>query len=373
MNRKLVIVLSALGLIILGFVLMNVLSAMKKEEKKPPVIDAIRYVKAKPVEYENIETEVVASGRVASAQYVDVTAEVQGKILAGNVPLKKGQSFQQGALLAKIFNEEAAYNLKGRKSRFLTSIANLLADFKVDYPDSYTTWNNFFESINIDEKLPELPEPKSKQEKVFLATRNILSDYYSIKSAEVQFEKYNIYAPFSGTYTEVYLEPGSVANPGSRLGKIIRTDILELEVPIDVANSKWVKVGDEVIVKSEDESMQWKGKLIRKSAFVDPNTQSFSAFVKLFPKADQPLYKGQYLKAVFPGMEIKNAMEIPRKAVFNHNEVYVVNDSLLGKQTISIQKVNPETLIFTGLKEGTQLVVEPLVGANENMKVSILD
>lgn len=373
MKRKLIIILSVFGILIVGFISMNMLAGMKKEEKKKPQVENKRHVKASPVKYSDIKTKVVASGRVTAEQYVEVIAEVQGKIIAGNVRLKKGQSFRKGDLLARIFNEEAQYNLKGRKSRFLTSIANLLADFKVDYPQSYPNWNSFFESIDIAKPLPDLPQAKSKQEKVFLATRNVLSDYYAIKSEEVRFNKYNIYAPFNGTFTDVMLEPGSVANPGSRIGKIISTDVLELEVPIDVTNSKWIKKGDKVQILSEDNETQWKGTLIRKSSFVDPQTQSFSAFVTIVPKTDQPIFKGQYLKAIFPGMEIKNCMEIPRKAVFNHNEVYIVEDSVLRKKEIKVHKLNEETLIFSGLNEGTKLVMESLVGATENMKVSILE
>ncbi len=371
-KRKLTIIGIIVLMLIVSFVGMKVLKGMKKEPEKKVATKQKRYVKAEKVKYANIKSEVVASGRVASAQYIDLSAEVQGKILNGNIPLKKGQNFKAGDLLAKIYNQEASYNLQGRKSRFLTQIANLLADFKIDYPNSYNEWNAFFESINIMQDLPELPKPKSKQEKVFLATRNILSDFYAIKSEEIRLKKYNIYAPFNGTFTDVFLEVGSVANPGSKLAKIIRTDQLELEVPIDITNSKWIKTGNKVKVQSEDGSMEWQGILVRKSSFVNPQTQSFSAFVKILPNSTYPIYKGQYMKAFFPGMEIKQAMEIPRNAVFNHNEVFIVKNGRLEKKEISIQKINQETLIFNGLEENSELVIEALINAAENTEVEII-
>jgi multidrug resistance efflux pump len=69
-------------------------------------------------------------------------------------------------------------------------------------------------------------------------------------------KKYKIYASFTGTYTDVFLEVGSAANPGSRIGKIIRTDQLELEVPIEVHNADWIKFKDPVYVTREDGSRE---------------------------------------------------------------------------------------------------------------------
>jgi len=118
--------------------------------------------------------------------------------------------------------------------------------------------------------------------------------------------------------------------------------------------------------------MEWAGVVVRKSRFVEPDTQSLSVFVSLVSTNENPLYKGQYLKAVFNNKKIENVMEITRNAAFNHNEVFVVEDGKLSKKEITVHKINEKTLIFSGLDVNTELVVEPLVNAFENMKVEIL-
>jgi membrane fusion protein (multidrug efflux system) len=371
-NRKLIIGFSILGIIAAAFLLMMVLSSFRKEPPKMPPKEIKRYVKAQKVAYGDIESQVAGSGRLSSMQEVDVIAEVQGKILKGDVPLKKGQSFKKGDLLFRIYDQEARLGLLARKSRFLNAIANLLPDFKVDFPDSYKNWTDFLGSIDIEQDLPPLPKIKAAKEKIFLAGRNILSDYYGIKSEEVRLKKYKIYASFTGTYTDVFLEVGSVANPGSRIGEIIRTDQLELEVPIEVHNADWIKFKDPVYVTTGDGSREWSGKVVRKADFVDARTQSVSIFVGLESTPENPLYPGMYLKAVFPGIIVRNAMQMPRNAVFNTNEVFVVKDGRLAKEQISIYKVDEKTLIFSGLEEGIDLVVEPLVNATEDLKVEII-
>ena len=241
----------------------------------------------------------------------------------------------------------------------------------MDYPESYPTIKDFFDDIKIDEPLPDLPEIKSEQEKIFLASKNILNDYYTIKGSEVRLSKYRIQAPFNGSYTDVMLEVGAIANPGSRIARIISTGALELEVPVEISEIKWLKIGQSVLVTSEDEQISWNGKIIRIADFVDQGTQSVSVFVTVNPAKEKPLYEGQYLKAHFTGYTIEDAMEIPRRAVFNSNMVFVVNDSIISKREVNIIKINQESLIFNGLDPGTVVVAEPLVGAIDGNKVIV--
>jgi hypothetical protein len=82
---------------------------------------------------------------------------------------------------------------------------------------------------------------------------------------------------------------------------------------------------------------------------------------------------GQYLTVIFKGIKLSNIMEIPRAAVFNTNEVFIVSDSLLAKTEIDIKKINQQSLFFNGIPEGTDVVVEPLINVSEKTKVKILE
>ena len=94
-----------------------------------------------------------------------------------------------------------------------------MPDLKIDYADSYDNWYKFFENINIDKDLPEFPEIKSTKEKVFYPAEIFLAAYYNIKSAESNFKKHNIYAPFNGAITEVNVEVGGIAGYGYQTRK----------------------------------------------------------------------------------------------------------------------------------------------------------
>lgn len=213
MNRKIVSIIAIAGIVIVSFLLMGFLAKLKKDPPKTPPKEITIHVKASKVKYDTLRANVYGTGRVNSKQDIDLTSEVQGKLLSLNFDLKKGADFKKGDLLVKIYNKDSEYNLKSRKSRFLNSIAGILPDFKIDFSDSYNTWLAFFESIELDKDLPDLPELGNGQEKIFLASRNILGDYYTIKGEEIRLKKYSIYAPFNGSIGDVYLDLREITVP----------------------------------------------------------------------------------------------------------------------------------------------------------------
>ncbi len=328
-----------------------------------------RLVATQLVSYNKINSSIEAPGRLVASQTVEIISEASGKILQGNVALKKGQGFKKGDLICKIYDEEQVLSIKASKSRLLNSMANALPDVKFDYPDHYNEVLAFFESIEINKPLPDLPEIEDKSLKIFLASRDILNQYYTIEVAEERLRKYSIYAPFGGAIMDVYLQVGGIASIGTRIAKVIDTDLLELEVPVDLKDIPWIAIGDKVEVLNETRTHTWNGRVARMSEFIDPTTQAASVFVQIKNSASNPVLAGMYLIARFNGRAVASSMEIPRQAVFNQDEVFIVVDSALRKHKISIQKVNRNTLIFNGISEGAEIVVEPLVNLREGTLV----
>lgn len=328
-----------------------------------------RLVQTQIISYNDLTSNFEVPGRMVSGRVVEVIAEVPGEILPGAAPLKKGQSFRQGDLLYKIYDEEQILTLKSAKSRFMNLLANALADIKFDYPESFDQMLAFFESIEIGQPVPDLPEVDDKALKIFLASRDILNQYYAIRMAEERLKKHYKYAPFNGTFMDVNLETGAIANPGSRIARIIKTDVLELEAPVEVGNVRWIKTGDPVTIYDETRTISWQGKVRRISEFVDPATQSVSVFVEINNQGEMSVLAGMFLIASFNSKIIQQTMEIPRQAVFNQNEVFVVVDSALRKKQINVQKINQNTLFFNGIDEGAEIVVEPLINVREGTLV----
>lgn len=370
----------AIAVLILGggFFAMKQFSEMKELPPERPKVVSTNYVKVNPVDYREVDTEVVAYGRITSSQTLNVIAEVGGRVLPGSVPLKPGTNFRRGQVLCRIYGEEARLTLQARKSEFLNLIASSLPDLKIDFADNYAEWLTYFENIEIDQPLNELPEIKSNKVKTFLATKNILRDFYTIKSMEENMRKYTIYAPYDGSITTVNLEVGTIVNPGTNIANIIRTDELELEIPVEIHEVRWIQEGSPVEVTLEDGSISWKGEVIRIADYVDPNTQSINVYVSVNTEPNSGLYDGMYLRTVIPGNRLESAMEVPRRVLMNENEVFVVDGGVLKTRKVNIEKISRDQVLISpleagGLNQGDSLVIEAPANAIENMKVTSFD
>jgi len=370
-DRRIIIVAAFIFIVGLAYGIMRFLIAQGEEPPMRPPVEAKRYVRAEPVIYQQVVSPVQADGRLTSLATVDVVAEASGKILVSDIPLKKGSRFSRGDVLFTIYPDEAALALKSKKSRFLHNLASLLPDLAIDYPGDEKRFRQFFNSIELSRQLPSFPEVNKEQLRIFLASRNVLSEYYDIKQGELRLSRHTVVAPFDGTYKDVYMEAGAYTNMGGRVAHIIRTDMLELEVPLERFDASWVKIGDEVAIHSDNRDVQWKGRVVRKNSFVDAENQSQGVFVRVRNNKEKPLLAGEYLSATFPGHPVEGVMEVPRNVVFNSNEVFIVNDNRLHKRTIDIVKVNEKTLLFKGISEGDMLVMQPLINVQEGTKVEI--
>lgn len=332
--------------------------------------DNKKYVKVHKVENDTVDIFVTGFGRVSSSRNITLSAEVQGVLLSGGVDLKAGQSFSQGQLLFKINDKEAQLALKARKSGFLNLMASVLPDIKIDYPDNVTSWAGFLDNIDLDKTLPELPTFKSNKEKTFMAAKNVLAEYYNIKGDEERLKKYSVYAPFNGSVVAVTAETGAVINPGSPIATIIKTVALEVAVPIGPESISLVKVGNKVDLSNEDKKMNWNGKVTRIAQNINPNTQSIDVFVSIDNNIEQPLYNGMYVEASIYADKVNEADEISRRSFLNDQTIYTVVDSVLIRKNPTIVKRNKNTVIVKGLKDGDMVVVEPIPGAVDSMKVA---
>ncbi len=368
----------AFGIVIVilagAFYANGLLSNQKKSPRKRQKPEVINYVKVMEFTPTTIETTIEAYGRVVSSQQINLTAEVGGKLLAGNIPLKRGQNFTKGKLLCRIYNTEQKLNLQAQKSRFLNILASILPDMRIDFSDNYNDWQKYADNFELDKNISKLPQPKSSKEKTFLATKNVLSEYYAIKSAEENLKKYNIYAPYTGSFQQVNFEIGSVVNSGTNVASIIRTDKLELEMPCEVRDVKYVKIGKTVSVISESPSYQeWEGKVVRIANFIDQNTQSISVFIDIKNNKGTTILDGSFLKASISGKTIENAVSIPRNILKNKNEVFIVKDSVLQTRKVLVHKLDNSTAVISGLSVGDKYVVDMPSNASENMKVQIVN
>ena len=365
--------------IIAFFLAVNILiiMALKKGYNTPidVKVNKVFLPNLSATEVKNIEKEFKAMGygNVSSFNSVDLISEVQGKISQGKVDLKAGVKFRKGDLLYKIYDVEVRYALRARKSGFINLIATILPDIKSDYENEFTKWTNYIEQIKLNKNLPELPAWTSDKEKIFLASKQILSEYFSIKAQEEQLKKYSIHAPFSGTITEVFISNYSVVNPGSKVIKISQNSNFEISISIPTHQIESIKIGSKATILTTSNTIKGYGKVVRISDVLNQNTQSINVFIKATPVENEKFIDGEYIK-VDLNIEGKNkGMTIPFLAIKNNSVfVYSSKDSFIRQKQISILNEDVEGSFISGLTDGEIIITQEVLNHQDSTKYNVI-
>ena len=316
---------------------------------------------------EKAPIRVKSSGRIVPGKMISISSEVQG-VLVSSITLKKGTKFRKGDLLFKLRDTDIKLMLAAKKSAYLSLIAQNLPDIATDFSSEFEKWNAFFNAINVDQPLNEFPEFNTTREKNFIISRNILAEYLSIKSDEFRLSKYFQFAPFSGSIVESFTDEGAIVNPGSPVIQIMRNDELEIEIPVPLKYMDNIKVGNRVELRENERSFD--GVIIRKGEFINAKTQNVPVYVK--PQNTKSLYYGMYVEAILKLNSNQNVVRIPRKALFDNERLYTVNqqDSTLVSISLNIRSSDDKFVYVENLSDSILYVTQPLINKEEKNKVT---
>jgi len=355
----------SIGLIVMAFAfsshLINAKPVPQKDNRKQNTV----FVKAEKVNLIETESDMTYRGRITAFDKVSLAAEVQGKIMQGEVRFKTGESFNKNDVLITIYSKDVEAALKSGKSSFLQTLSKILPDLKVDYSNEYEKWNTFFTAIDVEKSLPKLPEISSNKEKVFLAANNVLTNYYSLQQQEINLHKYIITAPFKGSFQTVNKEIGAVASPGAELASIIRSDKLEVTVPVFPSDLKWIRKGEKVKITNHFGEIK-TASITRISDFINEGTQSVDVYLTYQSISKSSFLQGGYVDVVFKGGAL-TGFEIPREALVDANSIYELVDKKLVKVQIKILRQLDDSYIISGLSEGKTIVTESLTSISKNV------
>ncbi|MCR9173697.1 MAG: efflux RND transporter periplasmic adaptor subunit [bacterium] len=355
------IILLGIAVVLSGIIYIPIAMNAKKYEKQTKEENKIVEVPTTIVENQQHDIPMSSYGQVAPNTELMVSFEVQGKLVQGDKRLKPGVSFRKGQLLYKIDATETLLSIKSRKMALVGVINQNLPDIALDFPGQVKKWETFVAAMIGDATIPELPTKMSNKEFRFWSSRNVLTEYYSIASLEERVKKYYYFAPFSGTVTEIYSEPGSIVNPGVQIAKIARTGEFELKVPVALSDLEYYKKQKTARFTNPEGDLMATGSIIRISDVVNQRTQSADIYYSVKPEEGTQIYNGLYLNVEIDFIPEMEMMALPRRAVTD-GKVLVLEGTKLSYVDVLQQNRKPDTVYVTGLQNG-QVVVTEQVGA----------
>lgn len=330
----------------------------------------ITVVKTKTVALTEITPTYETTGEVMARNRVEIYADATGTLLANDKPFKKGVTVQKSDTLIHLDKREKELLIESGKADFYSLLVSLLPNIKSDYPESFDQWKNYVDNFSNTASIAPLPDPKSEQEKYFLAAKKVRNRYLSIKSSEANLEKYTILAPFDGVITKGELNPGTLVRAGQMLGELMELGKYEIQADIPLAEFDNIYIGAPITITSDAFRQQIEANITRIGKIVDQNTQTIQFYANINNR--NVLKNGMFVTATVQLPPVENAFLINRKYLTENGKLIQVKNSELHLTSCRIEGYKGNQAIVTQVPAGIEVVNQLLPGAYEAMQVKIL-
>ena len=365
--RKIILTVLGILLIVASFFLAKYLID-NKNKVKPVAPKVVKVVFADTVKNSTIPIVIPANGNLTAKRRFELYAEVEGIFKPGSVLFKAGQTYKKGQTLIRIEDSEYYSTVQSAKSDLYNSIAAIMADLRLDFPEVFPKWEAYLRSFDLNKATPKLPEMSSEKENYFITGRSIVSNYYNVKNLEQRLSKYVIRTPFKGILTEALVNEGTLIRNGQKLGEFIDPSVYEMEVAISKSFAGLLQVGEAVALKNLEGTESYTGKVSRVNGSVDATTQTIQVFIDV---QDENLKEGMYLEAYVDAKDEENAIEIDRNLLLDTKEIFVVRDSVLDVIPVKPIHFSDTKVVLKDVPDGSVIVARPIQGGYAGMLVKV--
>ncbi|MCH7973366.1 MAG: HlyD family efflux transporter periplasmic adaptor subunit [Bacteroidetes bacterium] len=344
-------------IVLLGgaWILASILSSQNKDDLRKPVEKKAAEESVIKIKNELQYSVINTSGRMYAFNKVEIFAEVSGVLEESSKRFKAGLRYKKGEVMININSDVNLNSLLAKKSNFLTQISFLIADAKVDFPDSYKKWLSYLDNFDLKKPLLPLPEDLSRRETMYLASHNILSLFYEIKSMEAVYEKFTIEAPFNGVVTQSNINPGTLVRNGQKLGEFINTYLYEMTVPVKAADLHKLSIGKAVELITVNNDKIFKGKIVRINSTVDQQTQSVQVYIQ---SSDKGILDGMFFNVTINLKSKHKLALIPLQAIHNSNQVRVKTGETNKLVKVTIVEKRVTNYLVKGLEDGSLVIID---------------
>jgi len=151
-------------LIIFASIIITIfLFSLRSDPPKKPSSPKEKIVDILVVKLENISSALNGLGKLTSAQPLVLFSEVSGIVQKGNISFRPAQFFRKGDLIVKIDDRQMKLDINSAKSDFLNALSSVLPEIKVDFPNEFRVWQDYFDKCDVYSPLPQLPQAQNQK------------------------------------------------------------------------------------------------------------------------------------------------------------------------------------------------------------------
>jgi multidrug efflux pump subunit AcrA (membrane-fusion protein) len=355
---------------------------------------------------------VMLYGKVESLQTADLEVAITADVLER--PIKEGQTVKKGQLLVRLDDREAQFLLQERQAEVNELKAEITTEHDRDASDqealkedkallalaekTVARWEHLQQKnagsvAQLDAVLEELRlknlavnqrEMKLKDHKNRITELEAsVQKLQALQAqAELDVERTQIFAPFSGVVTKVYIAVGERVQSGEKLVRMFDDHALEIRAQIPTQYLPMIKqaidAGKKLRARGNSEHQHLTLVLDRLAGEVDPGRAGVDGLFKVL-KGGQRLALGRTVTIYLNLPPQANTYAIPMEALYGSDTIYkVVEEHLVAVKIKRIGVVKskkqqePRLLIRSdALSAGDTLVISQLPNAISGLPVRI--
>lgn len=324
----------------------------RREREAPiPLVDVMA-VRPGPV-----AITILSQGTVRAKREIDLVSEVSGRVIEVAPELQEGAQVPGGTPLLQIDPidyEVAVSDAKAAVAAAEFALAEVTAILK---------------RAAIDEAEARLEASRDR-----------------LRQAETDLANTGISAPFDAVIDQQHVDLGQYVQTGMSLMHLLGTDHVEVRLPILAPDVPYLRPGRRpdgtwapVRLTAQFGSLEqtWQGRQLRLEERVDDETRVFYLVAEVEKPYDtsihsQPLQVGLFVQAAVQGGTIENATVIPRSALHNGDQVFLVEQGRLRLQDVNVKRREANNVIIgESLSPGDLLVLSRLDLMVDGMPVSV--
>lgn len=296
--------------------------------------------------------ELERVGTFEARKELSMIAETQGRIT--HLYITEGQHVKNGQPIAKIDD---------------TSIQSQLSTAKAALQKSKKDLERYEILLSVG------AISQTQYEEIELSVQNNLTNLTSIES---QLKYTTVNAPMSGVISEIILEEGSFASPGTEIARIVDVGRLNLIVTVDETNVPKIKEKEQVKITTEvypDHVIQ--GRIIQVGVKADA-ARKYEIKIEVANRGENQLKAGMYGTASIPLKERadESVLVIPRKSVVGsvkQPRVFVLKDGKAVLTDIRIGKnMDDSVVVLEGLEPGQQVITTGQINLDDGRAVKVI-
>lgn len=362
----------ALVLVVSAIVVAWMMVSMRPEKSRKPRPAKPVNVEVQQLFAKTFTVQVSSFGTVQARTRSTLTPQVGGEIVWVSEHFRDGGFVQKGETILQLDDRDYQAAVTIAEASLRENQARVEEE-KARAQQALKDWQR----LNPGEEPGPLVLRKPQ---VAAAEAALASARARLDLARLDLERAQVKAPYDARILSIHANLGQVVGASSKLADIYAIDYLEVRLPLSQFQLKYLDLPERYVDAVEKPASPvklyadiggkqfiWPAVLDRTESAVDPDSRQWYVIARVDNPygsqfADRPPLKfGQFLRAEIQGQTLDNVFVIPREALYQGNEVALMEDGqLVRRQTDPLWTDEQNAVLSYPLEDGDMLVTTPV-------------